>query len=64
MPVGWSVCPPVTIVSPAKTAESIDVPLGMMSEVGPGNHVLDGGPDPPMQTGNFEGEKRAQHCKV
>jgi len=23
--------------------------------VGPGNHVLDGSPDPPMGRGNFEG---------
>jgi len=25
--------------------------------VGPGNHVLDGGPDAPMGMGNFEGGK-------
>jgi len=27
------------------------------------NRVLDGGPDPPMGRGNFEGEGAA-HCKV
>jgi len=26
--------------------------------MGPGNHVLDGGPDPPMGRSNFEGEGR------
>jgi len=29
--------------------------------VGPGNHVLDGGPDLPMLRGNFEGKGTA-HC--
>jgi len=35
------VCRSVTIVSPAKTAEPIDVPFGMLSLVDPRNHVLD-----------------------
>jgi len=29
-------------VSPSKTAEPIEMPCGMLSWVGPGNHVLDG----------------------
>jgi len=44
-------------MSPAKTAEPIDMSFGLKTWVGPGNHVLDGGPDPPMGTGNFEGER-------
>ena len=56
-------CRFVTIVSPAKTAQLIEVPYGLWTSVGPRNHVLDGGPDPPMQRGNFEGEVAA-HCKV
>jgi len=31
--------------------------------VGPGNHVLDGGPYPRMGRGNFKGG-RCAHCKV
>jgi len=31
--------------------------------VGPENQVLEGGSDPPMGRGNFEGE-RASHCTV
>jgi len=45
-------------VSPAKTAELIEMPFGLRTRVGPGNHVLDGGPDLPMGRGNFEGGKR------
>ena len=37
----------VTLVNPAKTAEPIEMPFGFRSRVGTGNHVLDGGPDPP-----------------
>ena len=47
----------VTLVSPAKTAEPIEMPFRLSTQVGPGNHLLDGGPDPPMGRGNFEGEK-------
>ena len=46
----------VTLVSPAKTAELIDLPFGLRTWVGRGNHVLDGGPDPPMGRGKFLGE--------
>jgi len=38
-----SVCLSVTIVSPAKTAKSIEMPFGLWIWVGPRNHVLDGG---------------------
>jgi len=54
----------VTLVSPAKTAEPIEIPLGLRTRVGPGNHVLDGGPGPFMGRCNFEGEEGASHCKV
>jgi len=46
-------------------AELIDMPCGMWTGVGPRNHVLDGGPDPHTQRGNFEGENgRAETCPV
>jgi len=45
----------VTLVSLAKTAEPIEMPFGLRTWVGPGNHVLEWGPDPPMGRGNFEG---------
>ena len=50
----------VTLLSPTKTAEPIEMPFGLRTWVGPRNHVLDWGPDPP---GHFEGEAAA-HCKV
>jgi len=37
-----SVCLSVTIVSPAKTAEPIEMPFGMWTKMGPRKHVLDG----------------------
>jgi len=40
-------------VSPAKTAELIEMLFGLMTRVSPGNHVLDGGPDPPHRKGQF-----------
>jgi len=49
------VCLSVTLVSPAETAEPIEMPFGLWAQVGPGNHVLDGVPNPPMGRGNFEG---------
>jgi len=33
--------------NPEKMAEPIKMPFGLRTLVGPGNHVLDGGPDPP-----------------
>ena len=47
----------MTLVSPAKTAALIEMPFGLRTRVGPRNHVLDGGPDPPMGRATFEGEK-------
>jgi len=35
----------VTIVSPAKTAEQIEMLFELWTRVGPRNHVLDGGSD-------------------
>jgi len=40
--VAWSVGMSVTLVSPAKTAEPIDMPFTLRTRVGPGNHALDG----------------------
>ena len=59
--VAWSVGLSVTLVSPAKTAALIEVPFGLRTWVGPVNHVLDGGPDPPMGRGSFEREKGRPH---
>ena len=36
----------VTLVNPATTAEPIQMPFGLRTQVGSGNHVLDRGPDP------------------
>jgi len=44
-------------VSPVQTAALIEMPFGLMTRVGPVNHVLNGDPDLPMGRGNFEGEK-------
>jgi len=51
------VCRSVTLVRPAKTAEVIEMPFRLMTPVGPGNHILDGGSDPPVGRGHFEGER-------
>jgi len=51
--VGLSVGLSVTLVSPAKTAAPIELPFGLRTWVGPRNHVLDGGPDPPWEGANF-----------
>ena len=40
-----SVCLSVTLVSPAKTAAPIEMLFGLRTRMGPGNHVLDVGPD-------------------
>jgi len=47
----------VTLVSLAETAEPIELPFGLRTWIGPENHVLAGGPDPPAERGNFEGGK-------
>ena len=55
----------VTLVSRAKTAEPIEMPFGLSSRtrMDPGNHVLDGGPDPPWE-GAILGGEGASRCKV
>jgi len=40
-------------VSPAKTAEPIEMPFGLRTWLGPRDHVLDGGSDPTMGRCNF-----------
>jgi len=52
--VGRSASLSATIVSPAKTAEPIDMPFGMWTWVGPKNCVLDGVQIPDGK-GQFEG---------
>jgi len=54
--VSLSVSRSVTLVSPAKMAEPIEMQFGLRTRVGPGNHVLDSGPDPPVGRGKFLGE--------
>ena len=61
--VAWSVGLSVTLVSPAKTAEPIEMPFELWTRVRTRNHVLDGGPDTPMGMSNFEGGG-ASRCKV
>jgi len=56
--IAWSVSRSVgltvTLVSPAKTAALIEMPFELRTRVRPRNHVLDGGPDPFVERGNFE----------
>jgi len=40
-------------MSTAKMAKPIDMSFGELTLVGPRNHILDGGHDPPMGKGNF-----------
>ena len=44
-----------SVVIHAKMAEPIEMPFGLRTRVGPGNQVLDGGPDRPIGRGNFLG---------
>jgi len=46
--VASSVCLSVMVMSPAKTAEPIEMLFGFWPRVGSGKHVLDRGPDPLM----------------
>jgi len=65
--VAWPVCRSVylsvTLVSPAKTAEPIEILFRLMTRVGQGNHVLDDGPNPPWEGAIFR-VKVAARCKV
>jgi len=53
--VVWSVCH--TSEPCKKTAEPIEMSFGLRTQMDIRNHVLDGGPDPSMGRGNFEGDK-------
>jgi len=53
--VYMSVCLLVTFASCAKTAEPIEMSFGMLSRVGPRNHVLHGGADVARGKGHFCG---------
>jgi len=44
--VVWSVGQSATVVRPAKTAQTIKMPFGLRTRVGPMNHTLDGGVNP------------------
>jgi len=44
-------------------AELIEKPFGLWTRVDPRDHILDRGPDDPMEKGKFEGHGTA-HCKV
>ena len=48
-----SVCLSVTLVSPTKTAEPIEMPSGLRTWLGKSDHVVDGGSDPPWEGANF-----------
>ena len=52
--IPWSVCLSVcwTTVSHAQTAEPIKI-VWLWTWVGPRNHLLGGGPDPPREKGNL-----------
>jgi len=52
--------PPVTVVSPAKSAEPIEMPFGSWARVGSRNHVLDGAPD---RRGNFRANDMPGHAR-
>ena len=58
--VVWSVG---RLVSPAKTAEPIEMLFELRTQVGPGNYVPDGGLDTPWKVAILRGE-RASHCQV
>ena len=61
--VAWSVGLFVTVVRPPSAAQPVEMAFRLRTWVGPRNHALDGGPDPPMGRGNFA-QRRASHCKV
>ena len=47
----------IAVGTHTKTAEPIEMPFGMITQVGPRYHVLDGRPDPPNGRGNFWGKR-------
>ena len=54
----------VTDRYPAKTAGPIEMPFGMWGGVDHSNHVLDGGPDPSTERGNFKVGKGLSRSKL
>jgi len=54
----------VTLVSPAKLAESIEMRFVEWTRAGPGNHVLGGGLDPPGQVHFLMGGHLLAHCNT
>ena len=57
------VCLSVTLLSPAKSAAPIEMPFGLRTRVGPGNHVLDDSSDPPWEGAILRGEKERPIAK-
>jgi len=59
-----SICLLVTFLSPEKTTETIEMPLGVgLTQVGPSNHVLDGAQFP-KKKGNFGVVRPTEkHCE-
>ena len=55
--VGLSVGRSITVVSPVKMAELIEMPFGLRIWVGPRTNVLDGDQHSLMGRGNFHVEK-------
>jgi len=50
-------------MSPPKTAEPIEMPVGWVTRLSPWNHVLDVGQDPARLRGNFGGLRSVvSHC--
>ena len=54
----------VTLVSPAKLAESIEMRFVEWTRAGPGNRVLGGGLDPPGQVHFLMGGHLLAHCNT
>jgi len=52
--IAWSLS--VVAVSPAKTAESIEMPFGLWARMGPSNHVLEGVQIPPREGAILRGK--------
>ena len=54
--VGLSVCLTVSLSDTLLSPEQIEMPFGLRTRVGPGNHVLDEGPEPPWEGAILRGE--------
>jgi len=55
--------PEDTVMSCAKTAEPIDMPFGLWTQVGSWKHVLDGGLDPLCEGATFRGKNMPGHVQ-